>query len=261
MKARHRRCKSPRQLSRKLGWSFPSASHQVPRSSSKRRAEDTYGNFVATYNGSTQLSTSDPNVQPTSFSLTNGSYLATVKLYNSGTRTLTVTNVNNATLTGSGTINVTSIYEPPAYFTITGTPAEIAPGTEFDMTVVAYDSLNHLDTSYNGRVQFTSSDVLASLPGGPTLNSGYAVLPAILQTPGVQTIRVADSIENSETGATTVSVSETAAVQFGFSVPATVTAGVPFSVTVSALDQDGSVDQNYAGRLEFAASARRSCRA
>jgi S-adenosylmethionine hydrolase len=73
-----------------------------------------------------------------------------------------------------------------------------------------------------------------------------------LVTAGPQTLTATDTGNTSITGTSrVVMVSPTAATQFSVSAPATVVAGTPFNVTVSALDQFGNVATSYTGPLHF----------
>ena len=71
-----------------------------------------------------------------------------------------------------------------------------------------------------------------------------------LDTAGVATITAGGSIF----GSANVTVNPAAASQFSISAPAGVTAGVPFSVTVTALDPFGNVATGYTGTVHFTKS-------
>jgi hypothetical protein len=83
--------------------------------------------------------------------------------------------------------------------------------------VAAVDGAGTPDNSYVGTVQFSSSDPLASLPANYTFipaDQGFRIFPngAVLRTLGVQTISVADPVNNLIPGTLTLTVTGQAAI-------------------------------------------------
>jgi hypothetical protein len=99
-------------------------------------------------------------------------------------------------------------------------PAQVAAGEPFSFTVTALDLYGNVATTYpvgsvgaTGTVHFTSSDPAAQLPENYTFTAedqGTHTFPAVLATPGDQTLQVADTGFIVYTGAATVTVTEDA---------------------------------------------------
>jgi len=71
----------------------------------------------------------------------------------------------------------------------------VAAGTSFGIYVAALDGEGSRDNSYAGRVHFSSTDSLATLPADYTFlpgDQGDRPFSAVLRSPGDQTITVAD---------------------------------------------------------------------
>ncbi len=151
-------------------------------------------------------------------------------------------------------------------FTITGAaashftvavPSSSTVGEAFTVTVTALDAFGNVATAYAGTVNFTSSDVSATLPASyhfQASDAGIAAFPAafVLRTAGAQSIVAADANKTAivGSGSVTVSASDTATVlttsgsSSVYSAPVTLTAkvsaispgaGAPFG-TVTFMD-------------------------
>jgi len=131
-------------------------------------------------------------------------------------------------------------------------PGTVFPGVSFTFTVSAVDANNNLVFTYSGKVHFSSSDPLAGLPPDSTLTSGMGTFAAVLQTSGNQTISATDTVATSLTGTSNpIAVAATTPTHFSISAPAAATPGVPFNVTVTALDANNLVVVLYAGKVHF----------
>ncbi len=76
-------------------------------------AEDPYGNAATSYSGSIHFSSSDSAASlPGNKTLTGGTGTFTATLNTLGSQTITATDTTNGSLTGSGTVNVTSVNGP-----------------------------------------------------------------------------------------------------------------------------------------------------
>ena len=105
-------------------------------------------------------------------------------------------------------------------------------GTADSLTVSAVDGLGNIDTIYRGAVALTSSDPSGQLPARITASdtaSGINDSAAVVVTPAP-------------------------ANHFALAAPAQVTPGVPFDLTVTALDPYGNTDTNYQGSMHFSTS-------
>jgi hypothetical protein len=124
------------------------------------------------------------------------------------------------------------------------------------VTVTALDQYGNVVPGYSGAVHFTSSDQHAVLPPDYTFVAGDAGVHAftngvILKTAGTRTVTVTDTGAGSITGSANVKVSAAAASIFQIAAPASVVAGSPFSITVTAYDAYGNVAKSYLGAVHF----------
>ena len=141
----------------------------------------------------------------------------------------------------------------PVVTTSGGTTA----GSPTSVTVTAQyangPDVGQTDTGYTGTIAFTSSDPNALLPTNYTFsgaNNGVATFSATLKTAGSQTITATD-IASDGTGDATVAVSPAALSQLAVSAPVDATAGIAFSVTVTAEDAYGNTIAGYLGTVSF----------
>jgi hypothetical protein len=143
-----------------------------------------------------------------------------------------------------------------SFFTVTGEPATIQAGQQFpggnDIIVTAFDQNSNIKTDYLGTIEFTTTDPNTNtnvrlngvdISGGPSLynfvggDSGthtFANTGFILETPGNQTISVNDTVKTNikaSTGVIVVTAGQIAT--FTLTAPGAVTAGTPFSLSVS----------------------------
>ena len=130
-------------------------------------------------------------------------------------------------------------------------PTSTLPGTPFTFIVSAVDANNNLVFTYSGKVHFSSSDPLAGLPPDSTLTDGVGTFTAVLQTSGDQTIVATDTATSLTGISNPIAVAATTPTHFAVSAPAAATPGVPFSVTVTALDANNAVVVLYAGKVHF----------
>lgn len=128
-------------------------------------------------------------------------------------------------------------------------------GTTFSVTISALDTAGNVAAGYMGTVTITSSDPQAQLPGPTPLVNGTATVQVILRTAGNQTISVSDAahVLNSGMGTVTVNAAQLTQLIIG-SVPANITAGTAFNITVSGADPFNNVVASYTGTVHFTSS-------
>ncbi len=164
-------------------------------------AQDAYGNTVTSFNGTVNLSSSDPgfvNLGPVT--LTNGVATATIGLKTAGTDSVTATDAANPLI--AGTTNFT-VYPGTATRFGVSAPSSAFLGGVASVTVTAYDLYGNVATGYTGTMGFTSSDAKATLPGSYTFTGGDAgahTFTVKFGTVGSQTVTATDTSTSSITG-------------------------------------------------------------
>jgi ELWxxDGT repeat protein len=170
------------------------------------RAEDALGNFAAGYNGTVHFTSTDPNVPTPAANapIMSGIGFAVGTLTTATTAgpwTVTAHTITLPTLSGtSGPITVDP--SVATHFVVSAPPAAVT-GIPFNVTVTAEDQYNNVATGYTGLVSLRSSDTAAVIPPFlffSPLDAGVKTFSATLNTPGDQTISVADLLNPSING-------------------------------------------------------------
>ena len=121
--------------------------------------------------------------------------------------------------------------------------------------MTALDPFNNVAVGYAGNVAFSSNDADATLPAGSNLTNGLQLFSATLATAGSQTLIANDATATSIAGQSgPITVSAAAATHFAVFARGTVTAGLGFAVTVTALDAFNNTATGYAGSVNFSSS-------
>jgi hypothetical protein len=209
------------------------------------------------YTGTVHFTSSDPQaVLPTDYTFTSadqGVHTFTAVLKTAGSQTITVTDATTGSITGAEGIAVTAAVA--SNLVVAGFPSSTTAGAAGSFAVTARDPYGNIATGYLGTLHFKSSDGNASLPADYTFTAGDAgvhTFSATLKTAGTQSISATDivfaGINGSETG---IKVNLAVASRLAVTAPATVTAGAPFSITVTALDASGNVVTGYRGTIRI----------
>ncbi len=151
---------------------------------------------------------------PASVTLTNGvgTFSATLNL--AGNQTITATDTNNGNVFGTSRIIFVGAAQP-THFAIIGAPASITAGVQFGVTVVAQDQFNNTASTYTGTAHFTSSDHQALLPANAPLANGVGIFAVTLNTAGVQTITITDTVNTNLTSTSSpISINANGAANF-----------------------------------------------
>src|SRR5205085_114943 len=141
-------------------------------------------------------------------------------------------------------------------FSVTA-PASVTNGVPFSVTVTALDASNAAVTGYTGTVHFTSSSA-GTLPANYTFtgaDGGSHTFSIALTSGGSRSDTATDTVTSSITGTASTTVNAPPATHFSVTAPAGVTAGVPFSVTVTALDASNATVPGYTGTVHFTSSS------
>jgi hypothetical protein len=131
-------------------------------------------------------------------------------------------------------------------------PASVPAGTPFTITVTAQDDTGQPVTGYTGTVHFVASNgAMADYTFTATDMGQHAFSNLVLRRAGAYTVAGADTANPLITGSNTFTITPAAATQIAFTVPSTITAGVPFALTVTVQDAYGNTVTNYQGGIHF----------
>jgi ELWxxDGT repeat protein len=129
-------------------------------------------------------------------------------------------------------------------------------GQSDTITITALKADGTPDTTLNGAVNVTSSDLKAVLPAGVTLTNGTAQFNVTFKTAGPQSISatlVQTPGDGGSEGDIVVQAADAKSFTLtGFSSPAT--AGIAGTFTVTAFDTYGNVATGYSGTVTFSSS-------
>jgi hypothetical protein len=151
----------------------------------------------------------------------------------------------------SGGVNI-GAYQASASALALSAPATVTAGTAFSITVRAVDPLGQTAVGYAGAVHFTASNgamanyTFSAADGG---QHTFSNLP--LRQAGMLTVTGTDTAAASITGSTAFTITPAAADHIAFTVPSTITAGVPFAITVTVQDAYGNTVTGYLGTVHF----------
>ena len=221
-------------------------------------ARDAYNNIVPNYAGRIRFSSIDGQAGlPADYTFLPAhagahTFTGGVLLKTAGGQTVTA---SDGAITGRAAVVVSPA--AASKLIVSGFPSPTTAGANDSFTVAVEDPYGNIATSFDGTVQFQSSDGHASLP------AGYTFLPAdagvhtftsgvALETAGSQTVTAS---AGSITGSAAVVVSPAAAskvILSGF--PSRKTARVAGGVTVTVQDPYGNIATGYAGTVHFSSS-------
>ncbi len=211
-------------------------------------AVDAAGNPATAYTGTVTFtsSTDSTAVLPAATTLTNGTGTFEVTFKKVGAQSITVTD--------SGLTDTKSTTVAPgatAGFSVTGLAANVIAGTAASFTVTAQDAFGNTTPAFAGTVTFESSDTAATLPAPGMLASGTGSFSVTFATSGTQSV-TAKSGALTGTASTTVTSGSIASLTIA--LPATATAGVATSFTVTAKDASGNTATSYTGPVTLTSS-------
>ncbi|HMI30687.1 MAG TPA: hypothetical protein VK527_03040, partial [Candidatus Limnocylindrales bacterium] len=244
-------------------------------------ARDPNGNVVTGYTGPAGLkeitSYGEGRVSPAQVTLTNGVWSGNMTMFRADETSINRGNVNkyaydlnNPSKNGSsdpfivhpGPLSRVQIIVPgqtPLPGSVsgyTGSPATQAVGTGFTVNVYATDPYwNPLPSGDNVRATATGS--YTASPTSGALSNGFRQFTVTLNTVGTQTVSVTDLTNGSITGSTSPPIQVIPAGVNGFAfntITGPVTAGVPVSVTIRAVDSGGNTVPTYAADAILAAN-------
>lgn len=157
--------------------------------------------------------------------------------------------------TDFGNHRVRRIALPPAVRFVVAAPSVVVRNVTFTLTVTAVDANGIVVTDYTGTASFTSTDRLATVPPNTAFtlaNQGTRLFTVTLRTAGVIFLTVKDTLVPTLSGSASINVvcAQTTG-RFRISLPLIVSSGVPFSMTVTAINQNGTVNSTFNGTVAF----------
>jgi hypothetical protein len=174
-------------------------------------AQDQFGNTDTGYAGRVHFSSSDTStgvVLPADATLANGQGTFSATLTKAGAQTITGTDVAQASITGNFAITVQAA---AASTLVLDTPASVAAGQTFPVTVTLRDAFGNVATGYQGTVGFATDDPLPTvvLPADYTFtaaDAGSHSFSVRLWTMGNRTLTAADKAKAALSDTNTVAV-------------------------------------------------------
>ncbi len=218
---------------------------------------DNYGNVATGYRGFVSVGSSDPQMVGVgyyNFTTTDaGVHAFAVSMRTAGTQSLTVSDHYTPAMRFSQTgIAIAPAAASSLSFTaLHGTTAGVAQA----MTVTLRDAYGNIATGYRGTINLVSSDAQAVLPAAyafTAADAGVHTFTVTFKSAGSQLITVTDAA-NAPLTSTQKDLPVTAAAMSGFVLraPSNVTAGMAFSLTVTAVDAYGNPITGYLGKVHF----------
>ena len=224
------------------------------------RAVDAYWNVVSGISDRVALTSSDAFAGiPAETTLVSGQLIFPGRLFKNGVQTITAQDADNPAILSNTSGNVTVVGgafskvlvlapgESPAPGTVsgrTGTATDQSINYAFTLTVLATDPWWNPVSGPSDVVHIACGDPLAQVPPDQAMVNGVAQMNLRLSTGGFQQISVTDVTQPAKTGSTT----QVRAISSGLHLEAVVTpssvrAGEPFTLTVRATNDAGSVIQ------------------
>jgi len=215
-------------------------------------AVDAYGNTASGYAGtprfagpSTSPSGAAPSFSPAS--VANGVATASITLFDAQSTVLTV---SDGTLTGASPMFTVSAAAARAFSL--RSPGTQTAGSTFAEAVTAIDAYGNAATSYAGTPSLTWSGPSSSpnntapvYPVSVSFTDGVATGSITLYDAQTAALRVSDGRVSGVSAAFTVNPAN--ASTFALSAPSTATAGVGFTVGITAFDPYANVATGYTG--------------
>jgi len=123
----------------------------------------------------------------------------------------------------------------------------VKTGSPLSFTVTAIDNSKRIAGGYAGTVHFTSNDPNAALPADSKLTNGVGMFQATFTTSN--TLTVYDTVNHPVTGSSPINVFQPS--KFQVTTSDTVIPGIPFNITVTAIDSFGNVVDSYPGTVHI----------
>jgi hypothetical protein len=221
-------------------------------------AEDASGNTVVAYTGSQAITFSGPSnspggtapAYPGSVSFSAGLGTASVTLYDAQSTTLTAAQGSATGTSGSVVVAAGANHQIAA-----SASSPQTAGTAFNVTLTAQDSWGNVPGTLSGTKNVSFSGPANSpngsapvYPATASFSAGHATVSVTLKDAQTTTLTASDTTDGfGGVASGAIVVGPGAASSFGVATPATPTAGVAFSETVTAVDTYGNTATGYTG--------------
>ena len=139
----------------------------------------------------------------------------------------------------------------------TGTPQDQQANGQFNANIYATDEYWNRVPNVSTDIAFTSSDPSAVLPEPTAMSGGYLVAPIILNSTGLQTVTSTDNNDPTITPGVSASIYVVSYQLHHFefdAISSPRTAGMPFSVTIRAVDAASNPVTDFSGTLDLSSS-------
>jgi|GEM_PF-1367219 len=150
----------------------------------------------------------------------------------------------------------------PSTLVLTGLPAEVNAGEVSELSVEVRDGFGNRATGYTGTVLWSSTDSRATLEAEYTFTAtdkGFKKFPVTLVTAGAQSVTVQDKALPATLNAKAdTTVKWLPVARLVVEAPASVEAGAPLSVKVTAVDAHGNTVKDYTRQVSFSVDADRA---
>jgi hypothetical protein len=217
---------------------------------------DALGNTATGYLGTVQFTSSDAQAgRPANYTFTAGDggvHTFSVTLNTLGSQSVTVTDTATSSITGSASVNVTSVTSVPAAPSKLTATAAATDQINLAWTDNATTETGILIERSTDNVNFTQ---IASLGGTAT---SYSDTGLTAGTDYFYRVRASNSAGNSAYSNTASDFARSVATSLSLSGPSSATAGASFNVTVTALDTFGHSATGYVGTVQFTSSDRQA---
>ena len=227
----------------------------APLATFRITAVDAFGNVTPNYTGQVNLSCSDSAANvPTSLTFTAADRGVRSPTQPVTFPTATTTQLGATDSLGRLAAGALSLQVSPnvaKVIEIAG-PTRSITSTSNTYSVVMKDAFGNIATPYRGTLQFTSSDPGASLPASHAFtaaNAGSITLAVAFANVGAMQLNARDAATPSLTTSFGPVAVSGMATQLALTAPSQATAGVPFTITLSALDANGVLAIDYQGAV------------
>jgi hypothetical protein len=238
---------------------FPSPTTTGVAGSFTVTLKDPYGNIATGYTGTVHFTSSAAKAAlPANYTFTNanaGVHTFAATFRSAGSQSITATDTVTASITGSQT-GITVNPGAVNHLVLSRFPSKTTAGVAQSFRITAQDLYGNTVTGFTDIVAFSSSDGQAILPSNYTFqnaDAGIHNFSATLKTAGTQSLTVKDTTNPGVTSSTRsgITVVPAAASQFLIRAPSSVSAGVPFSLTIMIQDAYGNVVTGYTGTIHL----------